>query len=624
MLNIFAARWLWSAPIRILLFWAIVVAGTWKGYSVLAPLGANEAASVVVDAFHGDLTRVSTQSFAFSLAVGIGTSALALLIAYFLLDAVLVRLAIFSARRLIQRPASKAAFADGYEDIYRRMIRHPLLGHAWSVFDDTLIKANGAIKSTVRPQALFGYSALREKLAGLKIMPSVPGYFVGVGLLFTFIGLVIALSKAAAGTEAARGAAGGAGAAAMQDALRELLQAATFKFSTSIAGLAASIALSFFFKLFVVSNESSLAGFCEALERKLDYVAPQSVTLTMVEKLDAQLTELKAINSEDFISRLGQGVAPAINTALHGAFAPLSDRIGEAIGQLTANSQSGVEELLKRFTESVNAGAGTELRELGVSLQAMHGVLEKVRADMSGSGEEFARRMTDTAETLTRLVREAQTHSVEGISAASAHAAAALEQGLAQAMEKIRMEVESFAAALRGSSTSLDVQTKAMDNYSSRSREAAAEFSRSADAIRNAVEPVTRSNEKLASVTQTIGESMVSSVAALADSQKAAATLADTIANQLSALNAIWGEYEKRFGKVDEDLGRAFEKLASETKAQSQLLAEQSAKIDSGLATAIDKLSPFLQELGDGAGDLAEAVDELKALLTKAVAGVRA
>ena len=97
-MNVFAARQLWFAPIRIFFFWVIVSGVTWQGYSILAPLGASDAAGVVVEAFHGDLTRVATQSFAFSLAVAIGAAALALLIAYFVLDTILVRLAIASAR----------------------------------------------------------------------------------------------------------------------------------------------------------------------------------------------------------------------------------------------------------------------------------------------------------------------------------------------------------------------------------------------------------------------------------------------------------------------------------------------------------------------------------------------
>ena len=101
----------------------------------------------------------------------------------------------------------------------------------------------------------------------------------------------------------------------MQSALRELLHAATFKFATSISGLAASIVLSLAFRLFAVRVEASLNAFCEAVERKLDYIAPQSVSLQIRDSLKEQVDELKAINSEQFFARLGQEVGPSINSA---------------------------------------------------------------------------------------------------------------------------------------------------------------------------------------------------------------------------------------------------------------------------------------------------------------------
>jgi hypothetical protein len=68
--------------------------------------------------------------------------------------------------------------------------------------------------------------------------------------------------------------------------------------------------LSLWFRLFAVRIEASLNGFCEAVERKLGYIAPQSVSLQMRDSLNEQVDELKAINSEQFFARLGQEVGP--------------------------------------------------------------------------------------------------------------------------------------------------------------------------------------------------------------------------------------------------------------------------------------------------------------------------
>ena len=703
MVGVFASRVLWNPVFRTLMFWAVTISIARFVYLAWAPFPLSSVFEILSEATHGDITRVSTQPFAFSLAVAIGAVAAGLLAAFLLMHALLAPLAIWAAKRIIERTSSKTEFAQAIDRINAHLIGHPLLGHAWAKFDEAVVRHDERLQNTVRPQAFFNYAALREKLVGLKIMSGVPSYFVGVGLLLTFVGLVIALSKAAEGTEAAQMAAGGAGAAAMQSALRELLHAATFKFATSISGLAASIVLSLAFRLFAVRVEASLNAFCEAVERKLDYIAPQSVSLQIRDSLKEQVDELKAINSEQFFARLGQEVGPSINSAFNSAISPLLQQIGDAVSQLSANSQSGVQELVQRFSDSVQFGAGAEMRELTAGLHAMLGAMEKARSDVGQSGEDFAKRMAEAAENLSRLVAEAgqnlgqqsnrsretveqmlaslreifdqatkqidanlaasaegassklseamdrvlgqlqgqvqalngslegfqasstaladetrrhvaeaQEKSVDTIAAISARVAATLEEGLAGAMAAIRKQVEEFSSALQASSASLGQQARAIDQATLRSRETAEVFGQSAQAIRGAVEPVTRSNEKIAAVTQGVGESLRQAASAVVESQKAFTSLSQAIVAQTTRLTEIWGDYEKRFGKVDEDLGRAFEKLAAETTKQSMILADQTTKIDAGLARAIDKLAPFVKDIGEGAGELAESVEDLK------------
>lgn len=707
--RLFSMSVLWSWPFRAFGYWTIVISSASLGYRFLGRLSFGEMIAIVAAARQGDLARVSTQDFAFSLAAMIAAAAGALWLAHLLFHSIFVWLAIREARARVRVAKTKSDFAAGYDRIYAALADHPLLGHAWVEFDETLIKSDGPIRNTLRPQTFFNSAMLRERLPGLKIMPGIPGYFVGIGLLLTFIGLVIALSKAATATSDVRSAADGSGAAAMQGALRELLQAATFKFSTSIAGLAASIVLSFFFRLFNNGVEASLAAFCEALEDKLDYVAPQSVSLAIVEKLDAQLGELKAINSEEFFARLGQEVAPPIHEAMHVAIAPFAERIGDAVGQMSAHSQTGMEGLLKQFTESVHVGAGAELRELATSLHSMQGALENARVGISGSGEDFARQMKDAAENLNRLVAdagqnlgmsadqnratleqmvgalriafdeankkveenlagsasgaaarlegamgrvldqlegqvqnlrgalggfqdnaselvgetqrkvaEAQSQSVDAIARASANAATALEHGLTDTMSNIRKEVESFVAALHTSGSSLGAQAQAIDVAATRSREAADAFGRSAEAIRVAVDPVTRSNERLAGVTQTMSETLGRSVASLEESQKAASTLAESLKLQSQHMTETWRDYENRFSKVDDDLGKAFELLAVETSKQAELLAQHTKDIDKGLAASVDRLREFLVHLDESAESMQDAAEDLKTSLSSA------
>ena len=585
MFGVFGAPVLWTAPVRVALFWLVTALVTLLVYARLAPLGPGEALAIVGEALRGNIARVSTEAFAFTLAGSIAAFAAGLLVAHVLFHAIAVRMAIGAARRVVETAGSKSDFAARHRAIDAALREHPLLGYAWREFDETVIKTEVPFRNTLRPQTFFTVAALREKLAGLKIMSGVPGYFVGIGLLLTFTGLVIALSKAAAGTQAAHLAADGAGAQAMQGALRELLEAATFKFATSIAGLAASIVLSFSFRLITIGLESSLHAFCEAVDGRLDYVPPQAVTMEMRNGIYAQLESLESLTSDAFFSRLGAQVAPSLQAAV----APLTSSIDQAVGQLTTTNRDGVEALLNRFLEGVQGGAGSELKEIGASLRTLHGALDKVRTDMSGSGEDFSRRMSDAA----------------------VGASGQMEQAMSRVLSRLESQVMGLADVLAASARAHEGHARAVDHVAMRSGQTAEAFGRSAEAIRAAIEPVGRSNERLIGASEAMGQS----AAALVEGQRGAAALAQAVSTQVERLTALWADYEARFGKIDVDLGLAFEKLATESLKQSKLLADQTVRVDAGLAKAVDTLSAHVRSIGSGAEDLAEAVEDLGRVL---------
>ncbi|TKB20425.1 MAG: hypothetical protein E5V75_04985 [Mesorhizobium sp.] len=451
-MSIFASKLLWNSVVRFSLFWAIVAAVLWKLASTIAWLDVDLIWATLTEVRNGDLRGVSTQGFAFAIASCLVAFAMALAIAFTIMHTILISLSILGIRRRVQKTKDMVDFAASYPSMHKRLERHPLLGHAWKEFDETLVPPKdegGVYRNTVRPQAFVNMSVAREHLLGLKLIGSIPGYFVGIGLLLTFVGLVLALNKAATAVNSVD-------AEGMQVATRELLQVATFKFATSIAGLGASIFLSFWFKLNLSVIEAAFDKFCKAVERKLRYTAPQAITAEMNETLAGQLTELKQINSADFFTRMGENLSPQIQSAFASAMAPVTATIDQAVGKLSDNSQSGVAELVTKFSESVQGGAGTELRELASTLQSMQGALVEAQRGIHGSGADFGRRLSEAAENLNRLVSDAGDKlgsSSEQSRVAMVEVVAALRETMEQANRKVD---ESLGQAASGASARLE------------------------------------------------------------------------------------------------------------------------------------------------------------------------
>jgi hypothetical protein len=594
-MGFFASPFLWNGIVRVAVFWAVLLSVIW-GLEQLWPwLDAALIQDTLREAAAGNLAKVSTQEFAFALAAGLSACAISLAVAFLVLHALLVPLSLWSVRKQIERPKNMVAFAATYPDTYKALTRHPLIGHAWREFDETLVPPKdegGVYRNTVRPQVFINMNAARERLVGLKLLGSIPGYFVGVGLLLTFIGLVLALNKAAVAVNSAD-------ANGMQMATRELLQVATFKFATSIAGLGASIALSFFFKLYTVWIESSLDKFCHAVEGRLRYTAPQSIAVEMNETMAGQLTELKQINSADFFARMGENISPQIQAAFATAIAPVTASIDQAVGRLADNSQSGISDLVTKFTESVQGGAGAELRELAGTLQAMQGALLEAQRGIHGSGEDFGRRMSEAAENLNRLVSEAgdrlgasseQSRAAfvdvvaalretmeqanrkidEDLGRAAAGASSRVEEAMGRVLERLEGQVSAFSSGLGGFQ-----QGMARQLDETRERVAAAQVS--------AAEAVGQASTQAA---QALREGLAEALRAIRDEVERFATAMRSTETSLAAQgNAVREATTQSRAAAD-----AFSKTAQDVRVASAPLVQSGERI----AGATDKMADAL------------------------------
>lgn len=164
--------------------------------------------------------------------------------------------------------AERAAFASDFDRVSQAMNAdgpgtHELI-QAWREFHETIVDETiSPIRNTNRPGTYFHRAAPRQTT-----LTFASNVFVAVGLILTFLGLIVALNTAAKGMS-------GGDVAAAQLSLVGLLTVAGAKFFTSVAGLGASIWLRFAEHSLSrrVRHETELI--CQLLERGLLYVPPQ-------------------------------------------------------------------------------------------------------------------------------------------------------------------------------------------------------------------------------------------------------------------------------------------------------------------------------------------------------------
>jgi hypothetical protein len=167
--------------------------------------------------------------------------------------------------------------------------RNPFLARAWTLYRATLERVGGErVAAPFSPGRYFDLRALQFSGLRLRMFMGLPNDFVGIGLVFTFLGLVAGLyfasqSMMSADLNAAR------------DALVLLLHAATFKFLTSITGIGLSLILSWVQRVLIDGLQDALSDVQYEIERLLPVNAGHAVPQAGAVAREAEKVALRSV-----------------------------------------------------------------------------------------------------------------------------------------------------------------------------------------------------------------------------------------------------------------------------------------------------------------------------------------
>lgn len=384
-----------------------------------------------------------------ALALTIVSFALALCV-LFALYTTYIRSQVRRRTHAVRRIKSKVEFAESMPRVERLMLRSRYLRHSWQKFRETLIEptaedeAQGrkVILNTARPQNYFNTSE-----AGLRfpLYRAMPNLLVGIGLLLTFFGLVTALYFT---TDAIRMA---TDLTASQNALRDLLYAASFKFYTSIAGLGGSIVLTIVIRYGTAAVESTFDALASALEAKLVFVTPESIAFDHYREAQEQTKNLRLFNTEIAISvgkRIEEALAATLPTFLAQAMAPIGKSLDEVASKLTSMNEGAIGEMAGSFADKLQGATGDQMRGLADTLAALRTSLEKTNQGLNQGGTNLA----DSVARSSQDVRDAVTAMTSVLKQAGGDFGSGLETAakrLEAASDRMATHTEESVAAVK-------------------------------------------------------------------------------------------------------------------------------------------------------------------------------
>ncbi|MGI6877839.1 anti-phage ZorAB system protein ZorA [Microbacterium sp. gxy059] len=312
-------------------------------------------------------------------------------------------------------------------------------GKLWGEFCETLVRGDdGRLRNTVEADFFFNERSLAGGLSQNRLLVAAPGLLTALGVLGTFLGLVLGLSGLRVGDEND-----------LLTGIEHLIESAAIAFATSVWGVLTSILVNVAEK----SDERKVLAKIQELQADIDgallRITPESALVDIrrsAHEADQSLRQLDERIGDRLQVGLDQ-VTSRIESSLHGA---ITDSLGPAIEKLvertTQQSETVFEVLVNRFAESFSRLGEQQAKalsqaaaELSIAVSAVTQTLEEVRV---------AHR--ETADQLRDLTEETARHLAGG-----AEAAKESHERLDAAAEKVR---EVLNAAL---GVIVDVQGRA-------------------------------------------------------------------------------------------------------------------------------------------------------------------
>ncbi|GEM_PF-2177153 len=284
----------------------------------------------------------------------------------------------------------REAFAHNFTEIDRVLSNNDKgtkkLVLAWLEFHESIIdETETPIRNTNRPSVYFS-----------RAMPSVrelvfwSNIAVGVGLLLTFLGLIVALDSTRSGMMSGD-------SQLMQSSLTELLTVAGAKFFTSVAGIASSLVLKSFEHNLTKKAQRKLDDLCSLIECGLLYTPPQRIAVEQLKVLRTQADQMKSFNT-DFALQLSERIGGQFQQAIMPVTASLG-ALNESIVTMSQGLGQGAE-------RAIAEASGGELRVLGQTLATLGEKLNLLSTTVTSSGEDAARQIRLAGEDFATAARE--------------------------------------------------------------------------------------------------------------------------------------------------------------------------------------------------------------------------
>lgn len=473
-------------------------------------------------------------------------------------------------------------FYKAFDRVRAALALPAVVGPHWKTFARNLVRdpLNETFASPTPAADHFGYDLLYGPELHLRKHEAIPNQLVGIGLLGTFVGLMISLAIASGGLSGD-----------VENAKRSLIalmSASAIKFITSIAAIFSAL-------VFTHTKNAKLS----AIHRQIDYFAHRLDALVvpisserLASESNAELakqTEFLASRNQELATAIAEALDERLKTSLKDAIAPVATEIGTM---------------------------GEKMGE--ISEATMRYMIEMFSKELGGAAREHSERMADLLNEVSRAVERVP----ERIDESSAALSASLERSARGVEDTFGKSGKALSSVLSGAAVSIERNSKGwaaagdkMERLILAIEHSGEKFSERLTAVNEMTDQSVERLRAHADALRVAAENMPALDEAARQLQEASAMLERSVQG-IAKLETINEDAQRRSQEAGDHFLQTVSSIEAEMKALDNSMAAVFAKTGSGLAMFKDQTSEIVtsmdSQLATAVGRLADVVRDFK------------
>jgi predicted nucleic acid-binding Zn-ribbon protein len=291
------------------------------------------------------------------------------------------------------------AFTASYAEIDETIKAEARFRGTWIEFSKTLIPPLDHIDSpefrvyraTKRPGDYFDNEHVLKDVRPV-ILES--DNLIGLGLLFTFLGLIAALLHAGLnlGSESSEG---------VQRVIQDLLSTAGAKFFASLGGVLGALIQTVAQRRFSEQSETALDEFIFKLETLLPFASAEKIAAEQYAHAIRQTARLEEMGTEitlalgNRIENALAGMPDMLKTAMSSAMTPTNERLDRLADGISTTSTDAMSELVAQFTQQLTGAGEKTMNQVVIQLDSLSTTLNQTVGSLATSNIEIRQTMSE-------------------------------------------------------------------------------------------------------------------------------------------------------------------------------------------------------------------------------------